>query len=489
MSTTIKISRGSKSSRCKGVNPISEIRRVEATSPRAASGPVQYTVFWSVVLLVSDLLLFVVASYTASALVDHQWGFRSALSSLLHSSFVFIAVWVGIFYVLGLYQRSLALSFKDEFYFAVIALVLGIGPQLVIFTAFPSWSTSRMILILSAAVAIVLVGTSRAAIHLVRSAEQKRGQKRILVVGSHSQAMRVCGGLPHAGSDNVVTLTYDTDSAVENANEDVNEPEAWFAAATQWKCERVILASLKDQEKVRRLLLLCEDSGIKVNLALPSMDIGTYDLEVEREGKQHLLVPIRPKIARPIPRRIKRLLDATLSSLAILIVSPVMAIAALAVWVDSGAPILFRQERIGRFGDVFNIFKFRTMKASSDSSWAKPGDSRITRVGAFLRRTSIDELPQLFNVLRGDMSLVGPRPEMRAFEEMFASRVPLYAERRLALPGITGLAQVNMRRNLSPDDVEQVLSYDLFYLEHWSVFLDLTVLLKTATEFLFHRAV
>jgi exopolysaccharide biosynthesis polyprenyl glycosylphosphotransferase len=467
--------------------PILEIQGLTTLPRRIIAGPIRYTVFWSAVLLATDLMLFMSASYLANALVNHEWGWRSAFSSLLHSSVVFIAVWVAIFYILGLYQRSLALSFKDEFYFAVIALILGIGPQLVIFTIMPQWSTSRMVLVVSAVIAIGLVGTSRACIHLLRSVEKQRRSQRVLVVGSRSQTQNVLNNLTHA--DNAVTLTYDTDKASADSDAELTDPRSWLAAATRWNCDRIVLTSLLDQDKIQQLLVLSEDSGIQVSLALPAMDFGSYDLELEREASQYFLVPVRPKIARPIPRRIKRIVDAALSALIILLTLPIMGLAALAVWIDSGLPIIFKQERVGRFGDAFNIYKFRTMRSNGDSSWTKPGDARITYVGAFLRRMSIDELPQLFNVLRGDMSLVGPRPEMRSFEEAFASRIPLYAERRLALPGITGLAQINMQRNLSPDDVNQVLEYDLFYIRHWSLFLDLTVLLRTAAEFLFHRAV
>ncbi len=127
-------------------------------------------------------------------------------------------------------------------------------------------------------------------------------------------------------------------------------------------------------------------------------------------------------------------------------------------------------------------------EAESGPTWAKQGESRVTRFGRWLRRTSIDELPQLLNVLRGEMSLIGPRPERPFYVEQFRARVPRYDERHLVRPGITGWAQVNMRRILDPSAATEKLAYDLFYLEHWSLFLDATILLKTAAEFLFHDA-
>lgn len=185
----------------------------------------------------------------------------------------------------------------------------------------------------------------------------------------------------------------------------------------------------------------------------------------------------------------KRLFDVAVATLALVIFSPVMAAVALAVFLDSGAPVFFRQERVGAGGRSFWIFKFRTMRTDAGSAWATPGDSRITRIGAFLRRTSLDELPQLFNVLRGEMSVVGPRPEMRGFADDFNRTIPHYAERHVVPPGITGWAQVYLKRNLEPSDVPLVLPYDLFYVEHASRFLDCAILLKTAFEVMTHRAV
>ncbi len=147
---------------------------------------------------------------------------------------------------------------------------------------------------------------------------------------------------------------------------------------------------------------------------------------------------------------------------------PVMLVAAAAITIESGSPVLFRQERMGENGRPFWILKFRTMRHNAGAQWAKPGDDRITRVGALLRRTSLDELPQLFNVLRGEMSIVGPRPEMVTFAASFSRNVPNYEQRHVVPPGITGWAQLYLRRNLDPSEIPGVLPYDLFYVEHAS---------------------
>lgn len=185
----------------------------------------------------------------------------------------------------------------------------------------------------------------------------------------------------------------------------------------------------------------------------------------------------------------KRIFDVTVATVVLAITSPIMIAAAIATAIESGPSIFFRQERIGAEGRPFLIFKFRTMRTDSRAQWARPGDDRITRVGAVLRRTSIDELPQLFNVLRGEMSVVGPRPEMVEFAASFAKTIPNYEQRGVVAPGITGWAQLYCKRNLQPSDMPDVLPFDLFYVEYASVLLDSALVLKTAAEFLFHRAV
>jgi lipopolysaccharide/colanic/teichoic acid biosynthesis glycosyltransferase len=185
----------------------------------------------------------------------------------------------------------------------------------------------------------------------------------------------------------------------------------------------------------------------------------------------------------------KRILDVSLAITALAIFSPVMLLAALSIFLEDRGTVFFRQERVGEGARPFWILKFRTMRADAGNAWAKPGDGRITKTGAILRRTSIDELPQLFNVLRGEMSIVGPRPEMVEFAAGFARSVPCYEQRHVVAPGITGWAQLYCKRNLQPSDMPDVLPCDLFYVEHASVVLDLALILKTAVEVVTHSAV
>ena len=203
-------------------------------------------------------------------------------------------------------------------------------------------------------------------------------------------------------------------------------------------------------------------------------------------------MPFRLRACLPSAQLTKRALDVTVASLAALLTAPVMLFAALAILIDSGRPVFFRQQRVGRNGQVFDILKFRTMRVDAEALsgpvWATKNDPRKTRLGQFLRRSSIDELPQIFNVLRGEMSLVGPRPERPSFVAEFRRQLPRYDERHLVRPGITGWSQVHMKRVLTVSDVAEKLSHDLFYVENWSFFVDVSVIMKTGFEFLFHRA-
>lgn len=184
-----------------------------------------------------------------------------------------------------------------------------------------------------------------------------------------------------------------------------------------------------------------------------------------------------------------RLLDVTLASLALVVFAPFFAFVAVAIRFGDGMPVVFRQRRVGRDDRDFMLGKFRTMRNDAGAAWVRPGDARITPRGAFLRRTSLDELPQLVNVALGEMSLVGPRPEMREYADRFTREIPLYSLRHLIRPGLTGWAQLHLPRNLQPSDAPRVLSYDLFYVENVGVYLYLFCLIKTACELRSHGAV
>jgi lipopolysaccharide/colanic/teichoic acid biosynthesis glycosyltransferase len=180
----------------------------------------------------------------------------------------------------------------------------------------------------------------------------------------------------------------------------------------------------------------------------------------------------------------KRLFDIAGAIIAIVAFSPIMLIIALAIRASNTGPVVYRQDRVGAFHAEFTMFKFRTMRGSAAFEQATAHDPRVTAIGRFLRRSSLDELLQLFNVLRGEMSLVGPRPhaiETRVQGVAFAEALDGYQRRHMAKPGITGLAQIRGYRGETKtiDDLAQRLSSDLEYIDHWSIWLDLSILFRT----------
>jgi Undecaprenyl-phosphate glucose phosphotransferase len=186
---------------------------------------------------------------------------------------------------------------------------------------------------------------------------------------------------------------------------------------------------------------------------------------------------------------LKRGLDVVISSAALLVLALPIGLVALLVRITSRGPVLYRQERMGLDGKSFTIVKFRSMYDDAERAtgpvWAQQNDPRVTPLGRFLRRSNLDELPQLWNVLRGDMSIVGPRPERPHFVEQFKHRIPQYMLRHKVKAGLTGWAQVNGWRGNTP--LEKRIEYDLYYIENWSVRLDLKIIWLTLVKGFFHK--
>jgi lipopolysaccharide/colanic/teichoic acid biosynthesis glycosyltransferase len=182
-------------------------------------------------------------------------------------------------------------------------------------------------------------------------------------------------------------------------------------------------------------------------------------------------------LERPFGAFIKRSFDISASLILILLTLPIMIFCAIGVKISLGSPIIFRQKRVGRYGREFVIYKFRSMRVGVPSGFDGGADKRKTRFGHLLRLTSLDELPQLFNVLSGEMSVVGPRPEIPYYVEKFKEEIPGYAQKHNAKPGITGLAQVLGYRG--DTSLSSRIKYDLYYIENWSVWLDIKIMLMT----------
>ena len=188
------------------------------------------------------------------------------------------------------------------------------------------------------------------------------------------------------------------------------------------------------------------------------------------------------RIRHPIFHRAKRFIDVLLAVVGLILLSPILLLAALAIIVESGSPVFFSQRRVGFLGRSFTLHKLRTMRKDAEADgakWASEGDDRVTKVGKFLRRSRIDEIPQFWNVLRGEMSIVGPRPERPEFVEKLNGEIPLWPCRHLVKPGLSGWAQIRFRYAAGTDASKEKLAYDLYYLKNASLLLDLQIILST----------
>jgi exopolysaccharide biosynthesis polyprenyl glycosylphosphotransferase len=262
-------------------------------------------------------------------------------------------------------------------------------------------------------------------------------------------------------------------------------PEDLPAAVHDHGIRRVIVAfgATKDPDLVA-ILRACDGLPVEVHLVPRFFELGVGPEGPEAEDLWGLpIVRLNRAAARRTGLRLKRIFDVVVGSILLVVFSPIMLASATAVRLSSEGPILFRQERIGRRGRPFELLKFRTMLVNqdADTQWSVVADHRVTPVGRLLRRTSFDELPQLVNVLRGDMSLVGPRPERPHFVDEFSTSVPRYRDRHRVPAGLTGWAQVHGLRGASTSIPERI-QLDNYYIEHWSLWRDIVILGRTVRQ-------
>jgi sugar transferase (PEP-CTERM system associated) len=230
-----------------------------------------------------------------------------------------------------------------------------------------------------------------------------------------------------------------------------------------------------------RELLQAKMSGVRVEDAATMYERLTGKILIDEIKPSWLIFSDGFRASR-VTRALKRAVDLLLAAVGLVLAAPLMLLTAIAVRLESPGPVLYRQERVGENGRIFTLCKFRSMRTDAESGtpiWASANDSRVTRVGRFSRLTRLDELPQLWNVLRGDMSFVGPRPERPFFVEQLSAVIPFYLERHAVKPGVTGWAQVKYRYGSSVEDAMEKLRYDLYYIKHLSIIFDLTIVIDT----------
>jgi len=312
-------------------------------------------------------------------------------------------------------------------------------------------------------------------------------KSRILVLGTGKQAAQIEALEEQSAQSRFVIEGFVRleDSTTAVTAERIVPAQNDLAAFAQRKLVDEVVLALEERRGRSPLQEL-------VNLRLRGIEVTDYQGFLERARGCVDVDALRPSWffhsegfrSSPGHRAAKRAFDITVSSFLLLFTLPLLLLTAIAIRVESPGPIFYRQERMGRGGRPFVLIKFRSMREDAETTdtpqWAAEGDPRVTRIGAIIRKTRIDELPQIFNVLKGDMSFVGPRPERPYFVDMLASQIPFYQERHAVRPGITGWAQLNYPYGASVEDAKNKLEYDLFYIKYFSIVFDFSIVLQTA---------
>jgi len=311
---------------------------------------------------------------------------------------------------------------------------------------------------------------------------------RILVLGTGPEAAAVERSIrEHSGSSVLIAGFY----PLRNGSVDAVDPGR--IVRSHLSLERAIddldvnevVVAVQDQRGgfiPAKELLACRLRGIRVTDLSGLFERVTGEVPVQSLKASWLIYGegFRQGLGR---RFVKRTLDLVASLVLLIVAAPVMLATAIAIFLESGGPVIFRQERVGLGGRSFNVLKFRSMVADAEKDgvprWASTGDPRVTRVGRFIRKTRIDELPQIFNVLKGEMSFVGPRPERPYFVDQLSEQVPFYGARHTVKPGVTGWAQVRYSYGATVEDAVRKLQFDLYYVKNHSVYLDLLILIRT----------
>ncbi len=418
---------------------------------------------------------------------------------VLIPSLLIAAFWICIFTFFGLYKRLYLISRFDEL--VRVGKITIIGTLIFFFLLFTddlNWtseniSSAKYFALIYWFITFTFVSLNRLTIRTIQRATVQKGMglHKAIIVGTGAAAKSVHENLiRHRTSGLDVIGFIKPDHSNGNGDQRVIEDEQILGSLNEIrdiikenKIQDVIVAlEQQDRESLIRVLDEIDLPNITVKILPDFFQI----ISGLNQTNQIFGLPLIEVMPDPMPtweKFVKRLMDIVLSLAILVITLPVMLIVAIVIKTTSTGPAIYSQERIGLYGRKFMIYKFRSMYNDAEKrtgpTWAKDDDPRITPVGYWLRRLRLDELPQLFNVLRGDMSLVGPRPERQFFVDQFKKQIPLYTRRLRVRPGITGWAQVKWKYDETLDDVKEKTKYDLFYVENMSLKMDLKILINT----------
>lgn len=410
-----------------------------------------------------------------------DYGVIIVYSSIMALTMLVLNAW------LGFYQRIHDRTVEDTRARAVLALHLSVPIAYLLFLMLPMAQASQQLVEISGMAGIFGMLTNR----VLASHRRRRALvvHRVLILGVGTEAKQVAASLHKEDTTVRVVGFYpgsDTEKIGVPESSVLSRDLALADVVNQHKVDEIIVAvgERRGGRMPLRELLDCRVTGVSVNDVATHYErmLGQIRLDALKAGWLIFGEGFRQGRVRTA---IKRLFDIGSALVLLILASPVMLLAAILIVLEDGFPILYRQERVGLNGRLFRVIKFRSMRRDAEADgkprWAKSNDDRVTNIGRIFRKLRIDELPQLFSVLHGDMSMVGPRPERAFFVDQLTEKIPFYAIRHSVKPGVTGWAQVRYHYGASVDDAAQKLQYDLYYVKNHSLLLDLVVMFETVS--------
>lgn len=428
---------------------------------------------------------FLIVSFVISLMWINS-GLPISTRQILTFAVIFGLVIMAINSILGLHQRVSGRSSADTRARAVLSLYLAVPVAYGLFTLLPISTVNRELIQLSAMSAafgmlVTRVGATS------QTATTKMLRRRIMVFGTGFQALAVKQALDHSDPSAQIIGFYpgsNEDHAHVASDLILSRTNSLSDTARKLNVDEIVVAlsERRGGAMPMRELLDCKLQGVRV-LDLAShfeQTLGQIRLDSLYAGWLIFGDGFGQGMVRTV---VKRLFDIVCAGTLIILALPVMMIVAVLIVLEDGFPLLYRQERVGLNGRLFNVIKFRSMRRDAEKDgkpiWAQAKDNRVTRLGNLIRKLRIDELPQLFSVLKGDMSLVGPRPERPFFVDQLTKEIPFYAVRHSVKPGVTGWAQVRYHYGATVEDSAEKLQYDLYYVKNHSLFLDIVILFET----------
>ena len=389
-------------------------------------------------------------------------------------------------FAMGLYQFHQRLYFREAVVRVMVGLAFACLALAILFYAFPVLLITRDIAAIAIGYSLVLMLIVR--LYFVRNVDEHMFRRSTLIYGVGDRAASITAIRRRAdrrGFKVVARVAALGDTIVGDQDVLEIDGKSLTDIAIEKGAEEIVIAMDDRRGNLPvRELLDARLAGIDVIDLLEFLERETGKIRVDLVSPGWLI--FSPGFRRSqMKKLIKRILDVAVCGVLLLVSWPVMLLIALAIKIEDGisAPVIYRQYRVGQNSKNFNVLKFRSMRVDAEKDgeavWASENDSRVTRVGNFLRNVRLDELPQVFNVLGGQMSVVGPRPERPEFVSQLQANIPYYAERHVVKPGVTGWAQLNYSYGASEEDAIEKLQYDLYYIKNQTFLLDLMIVLQT----------